>query len=372
MFVLIVGCGRVGSAIANSMLEEGHEVSVLDEDAEAIALLDRGQANSWEERGGQFTEGTALEIDALLAAGIERADAFVASTDGDNTNLVIAQIAQAPLQRRPGGRARARPGPRALVRRAGPPDGLSHADRDRAARGRGPRADPVRGSGRLAMYVVIVGAGKVGWNLARELINKRHEVTVIESDQHRYAVVEQELEHSAMYGDGSELWVLERSGIERADLVVAVTGDDEDNILISQVAREKYGVARVVARCNNPRNLQHFELLGVRPVISATDLILRLIEHEVPKYGLVHLLDLPEERLEIIELEVAEGSPAAGRAVKDLGLPDGSLVISILREGGGFVPTGDSVIEPNDEVLVVLDVGIESRVTELFTARTAA
>ena len=94
MFVLIVGCGRVGSAIANSMMEEGHEVSVLDEDAEAIALLDRGQDDSWEERGGQFTEGTALEIDALLAAGIERADAFVASTDGDNTNLVIAQIAQ--------------------------------------------------------------------------------------------------------------------------------------------------------------------------------------------------------------------------------------------------------------------------------------
>jgi len=94
MFVLIVGCGRVGSAIAQSMMEEGHEVSVLDEDAEAIALLDRGHEHSWEERGGQFTEGTALEIDALLAAGIERADAFVASTDGDNTNLVIAQVAK--------------------------------------------------------------------------------------------------------------------------------------------------------------------------------------------------------------------------------------------------------------------------------------
>ena len=98
MFVLIVGCGRVGSAIANSMLAEGHEVSVLDEDAEAIALLERGQAHGWEERGGQFTEGTALEIDALLAAGIERADAFVASTDGDNTNLVIAQVAQRRFQ----------------------------------------------------------------------------------------------------------------------------------------------------------------------------------------------------------------------------------------------------------------------------------
>jgi trk/ktr system potassium uptake protein len=222
------------------------------------------------------------------------------------------------------------------------------------------------------MYVLIVGAGKVGWNLARELINKRHEVTVIESDQGRYAVVEQELEHSAQYGDGSELWVLERAGIERADLVVAVTGDDEDNILISQVAREKYGVARVVARCNNPRNLQHFELLGVKPVISATDLILRLIEHEVPKYGLVHLLDLPEERLEIIELEVADGSDAAGQPVKDLGLPDGSLVISILRNGGGFVPTGDSVVQAGDEVLLVLDVGLETSVTERFADRSGA
>ena len=94
MFVLIVGSGRVGSAIAKSMLSDGHEVSVLDEDPEAIAQLEKGQAQSWEDMGGQFTVGTALEIDALLGAGIDRADAFVASTDGDNTNLVIAQIAQ--------------------------------------------------------------------------------------------------------------------------------------------------------------------------------------------------------------------------------------------------------------------------------------
>ena len=94
MFVLIVGSGRVGSAIAKAMLAEGHEVSVLDEDPEAIALLDRGQTESWEDMGGRFTVGTALEIEALQAAGIENADAFVASTDGDNTNLVIAQIAK--------------------------------------------------------------------------------------------------------------------------------------------------------------------------------------------------------------------------------------------------------------------------------------
>ena len=94
MFVLIVGCGRVGSSIAKTMLAEGHEVSVLDEDPEAIAQLEKGEDRGWEDMGGAFTVGTALEIDALLEAGIERADAFVASTDGDNTNLVIAQIAQ--------------------------------------------------------------------------------------------------------------------------------------------------------------------------------------------------------------------------------------------------------------------------------------
>jgi trk system potassium uptake protein TrkA len=194
-------------------------------------------------------------------------------------------------------------------------------------------------------------------------------VTVVESHRGRYATVEEELEHAAHYGDGSELWVLERAGIERAEMVIAVTGDDEDNILISQVAREKYGVERVIARCNNPRNLQHFDLLGIRPTVSATDLILRLIEHEVPRYGPLHLLDLPQERLEIIEVEVARDSAADGSEVKDIGLPEGSLVISILRDGTGFVPLSDSVIEAGDEVLVVLDTGLEEKVSAPFRAR---
>ena len=197
-------------------------------------------------------------------------------------------------------------------------------------------------------------------------MGKGNEVTVIESSRLRYETVEEELEHSIQYGDGTELWVLERAGIERADLVIAVTGDDEDNILICQMATEKYGVERVVSRCNNPRNLQHFELLGVKPAVSATDLILRLIEHEVPKYGLVHLLDLKEERLEIIEMDVGEKSPADGAKVKDLGLPDGSLVISILRDRGGFVPTGESTMQAGDEVLLVLDIGLEETVTRSF------
>jgi trk system potassium uptake protein TrkA len=214
------------------------------------------------------------------------------------------------------------------------------------------------------MYVIVVGAGKVGLNLGRELRAKGHEVTLIESDPTRFAAVEEEFEHQAQYGDGSELWVMERAGVERAEMLIAVTGDDEDNMLICQVAREKYGVERIISRCNNPRNLQHFELLGVKPAVSATDLILRLIEHEVPKYGLVPLLDLPQERLEIIEIEIQEDSFADGKEVRSLGLPDGSLVIAILRDGTGFVPLADSVVEAGDELLLVLDTGLEEKITQ--------
>jgi trk system potassium uptake protein TrkA len=217
------------------------------------------------------------------------------------------------------------------------------------------------------MYVLIVGGGKVGLNLTRELVAKGHEVTLIEGDRSLYLRIEQELEHVVQYGDGTELWILERAGIQRADLVIAVTGDDEDNILICQVAKEKYLCERVIARCNNPRNLQHFKLLGIVPAVSATDLILNLIEHEVPGHGLVHLLDLPDEQLEIIEVEVVEGAPAQGRRISELQLPEGSLVISVLpRGGGGFVPKADTVINTGDEVLIVLDPGLEEAITAQF------
>jgi trk system potassium uptake protein TrkA len=218
------------------------------------------------------------------------------------------------------------------------------------------------------MYVIIAGAGKVGWNLTRELIANDQEVTLLESDHRRYRVVEEELEHAVQYGDATELWILERAGIQRADLVIAVTGDDEDNIIICQVAKQKYAVGRIVARVNNPRNLQHFKMLGVQPAVSATDLILRLIEHEVPAYGLIQLLALEEERLEIIELEVGDGSAAAGQCVKDVVLPDGSLIISVLRGGRGFVPKSDSVIEAGDQVLLILDPGLEDRIATQFAS----
>ncbi|MGK2956619.1 MAG: potassium channel family protein [Solirubrobacterales bacterium] len=205
------------------------------------------------------------------------------------------------------------------------------------------------------MYLLVVGGGKVGVNLTRELLKQGHEVTLIENSRRRYLLVEQELEHNIHYGDASELWVLERAGIERAEMVIAVTGDDEDNMLISQVAKEKYNVERIIARVNNPRNRPHFDLLNIKPVVSATDLILRLLEHEVPQHNLVHLLDLEAEKIAIIEVRLRESSPIAGKKVGEIETPERTLLISILRDGVGFVPTAESELKVGDDILAVLD-----------------
>ncbi len=217
------------------------------------------------------------------------------------------------------------------------------------------------------MYVIVAGAGKVGVNLTRELLGQGHEVTLIENRRQRYLGVEQLLEHNVLYGDASELWVLERAGIERAGMVIAVTGDDEDNILICQVAKEKYAIDRIIARVNNPSNRAHFDLLGIKPVVSATELILRLLEHEVPHHNLVHLLDLEEEEIEIIEIRLDDESPVVGSTVSELNTPDNTLVIAIIRDGRGMVPNANTIFEAGDDILAVLDPEREEDLKSIFS-----
>ena len=220
------------------------------------------------------------------------------------------------------------------------------------------------------MYVVIAGGGKVGWNLARELIEKGHEITLIESRRDRYLTIEQELEHAIQYGDATELWVLERAGIQRADLCIAVTGDDEDNLVICQLAKENYGVPKVIARVNDPRNQAHFDLLGIAPTICATSNIMGLIEHEVPEHGLVHLLELRNENLEIVEVQIDKNSPSAGKRVDRLTMPDGARLISVMREGKAEIAVGSTELQPGDQVLAILEPGKEDELRRvLISAR---
>jgi trk system potassium uptake protein TrkA len=148
------------------------------------------------------------------------------------------------------------------------------------------------------MYAIVAGGGKVGANVARSLLRLGHEVTLIEQERDRFERLEDEFEHQVQRGDATELHVLERAGIGRPpDIVLALTGDDEDNLVIAQLAKEKYGVQQVIARVNDPRNQAHFDLLGISPTVSATRGLMALIEHEVPEHDLVHLLELRKENL---------------------------------------------------------------------------
>ena len=140
----------------------------------------------------------------------------------------------------------------------------------------------------------------------------------------RFDQLEAEFEHQVHRGDATELFVLERAGIKRPpDVVVAVTGDDEDNIVICQLARDRYGVETTIARVNDPRNQPYFDLLGITPTVSATASIMGLIEHEVPEHGLIHLLELRKENLEIVEITIDENAACAGKTIREVALPGG-------------------------------------------------
>jgi trk system potassium uptake protein len=221
------------------------------------------------------------------------------------------------------------------------------------------------------MYILIAGGGKVGANLTRSVLDLGHEVTLVEQRRERFELLEEEFEHRVQVGDATELFVLERAGIARPpDLVVAVTGDDEDNMIICQIAREKYGVDKVIARVNDPRNQEHFDLLGVTPTVSATSIILAMIEHEVPAHGLIHLLQLRKENLEIVEVQLDADSPCVGKLVERLELPSGSRLITVMREGEAQMADGDTELRAGDQILAVLEPGKEEELRRALLKRS--
>jgi trk/ktr system potassium uptake protein len=217
------------------------------------------------------------------------------------------------------------------------------------------------------VYVLIAGGGKVGSNLARTLIRAGHEVTLIEQRPTRFSMLESEFEHQVHKGDATEIYVLERAGIRRPpDIVVAATGDDEDNIIICQLAREQYGVESVIARVNDPRNQAYFDLLGITPTVSATRSIMALIEHEVPEHGLIQLLELKKENLEIVEVTVDDKSNCAGKTIRQVQLPPGSRVISVVRNGKASIPDETMQLVPGDSVLAILEPGKEDELRRVL------
>jgi len=219
------------------------------------------------------------------------------------------------------------------------------------------------------VFIIVAGAGKVGYHLARALVAD-HEVLILELDQGRVDFIAEELGSDViMQGDACDAATMERAGMERADLVAAVTGDDEDNLTVCQIAKAKFSVPRTVARINNPQNEALFRRLGIDSTVSATNLIMAHIEQELPWRGLIPLVTLRGRSLEVVEVRIPSEARIVNHKVSEALLPQGSLISLIIDpEGNPRVPSGDTAIHADDIVLVVTNVESEEALRNALTS----
>jgi trk system potassium uptake protein TrkA len=219
------------------------------------------------------------------------------------------------------------------------------------------------------MYMIIVGGGSVGYHLCKALLKEGHEVLVLDKDAAKCENFEDELGSVCVRGDGCEVSTLAEAGVSRAEVFIAATDEDEDNLVACQVAKHKFGVPRTIARVNNPENEKIFKKLGVDCPISVTNLILEQIEEKIPTHPLIHLLAMGEEKMEIVEVKILEGSKSVGKSVKELALPSDSILALLIRNGQKpQVPSVDTVLEVNDRIIALTTTDSEAALQEALTS----
>jgi trk system potassium uptake protein len=216
------------------------------------------------------------------------------------------------------------------------------------------------------MYAIVAGGGKVGFFLARELIDQGHEVLIIENNPERAEFIANELGNVVLRGNADEASTLAEAGAERADVVIAVTGDDPRNLVLLQVAKRRFGARRTVARINDPRNEGLFRMLGIDATVNATQVMLSVLEQEIPHANLVPLLRLRNTDVEVVEAVVDPHAPVAGRPLRDVDLPPEANLAVVIRNGSAFFPNGATVLEAGDEVVALTRGVHEPRLRSLF------
>ena len=216
------------------------------------------------------------------------------------------------------------------------------------------------------MYIIVVGGGKVGYYLTKHLISAGNEVVVIEKNPKKVEIIMNDLGGVAIQGDGSDAGPMADAGMNRADIVVAATGDDEDNLIVCQMAKKKFGVKRTIARINNPKNEHIFSVLGIDSTVSYVDALVAQIEREIPAHSLIHLLTLKDVGASFIEKQVPEDSPIVGIPMNDFNLPDQFLIALVIREGQAIIPKGTTKLLAGDEVVAVTAVDQEDVLDRLF------
>lgn len=219
------------------------------------------------------------------------------------------------------------------------------------------------------MYIVIVGAGRIGFNLAQKLIQDKHSVTVIEKDRARCEGISQNLNAMVINGDGCDPKMLEDAQVRKADVVTAVTADDEDNLIICQLAKEVFGVKRTVARVNNPRNEHIFAELGVDVPVNSTTIIAKIVEEEASFEDFITLMTFKRGKLALVRVDITSDSPVINKCVKEVKLPENSVFVSIVRGESIIVPKGEMVLKKGDDVIALTTIENEQQLLNTLVGK---
>ena len=219
------------------------------------------------------------------------------------------------------------------------------------------------------MYILIVGAGKVGYFLAQRLAKNNHSVAIVEKNKDVCEETTRELDILVINGDGCSPSVLKEAGVERADVVAAVTGDDEDNLIICQIAKERFSLERTVARVNDPKNEHIFFELGIDTPINATTIIAKIIEGEVSFNDFVNLLSFKRGKLAVVRVDLPDDAPVINKKLQNITLPPDSVLVSIVRGEEVIVPGGDTVLESGDDIIALTMVGNESKLLNVLVGK---
>ncbi|MAG15045.1 MAG: portal protein [Dehalococcoidales bacterium] len=219
------------------------------------------------------------------------------------------------------------------------------------------------------MYIIIIGGGRVGYYLTKALLDENHEVLIIEKNAALCNTIKEEMGSICLQGDGCEAATLEEVGTGRADMFVAVTGDDEDNLVACQVAKHKFNVPCTIARIRNPQNEALFKKLGIDVTVSTTDIILEYIEKEVPTHPLTHLLTLSEQDLEIVKVRIPPAATTVNKSVRELPLPkDNKLILVISRDRKPRIPTANTVLREGDQIVALTSLETEQKLRAALTS----
>ena len=218
------------------------------------------------------------------------------------------------------------------------------------------------------MYIIIGGGGDVGYYLTRNLLGRGHEVLLLEKNAARQQLLSEELGESVVRGDACEARTMEEAGAGRADVVISVTGEDEDNLVICQMAKKRFNVARTIARLNNPKHEQLFQKLGIDVTVSPTKAILSLIESELPGTHFINLVTLKRAGLEVVEMTLPPTSPVVGRMLSQVKLPRRCNLALIIRDKEPIFPDGETVLQVNDDVYALVTREAEEELRKTFGA----